>query len=79
MFDRCTAAECLGVLRRADALPDLVTVVESPRVDGIVRAICVVAIGQIADPSLVPKLSRLAAGGDSSLATKALAEALTIL
>jgi HEAT repeat protein len=79
VFDRCTAAECLGVLRRADAVPDLVTVVENPRAEGIVRAICVVALGQIADPSLVPKLSRLAAGGDSSLATKALAEALTIL
>ena len=47
--------------------------------DGCVRALCVVALGQIADPSLVPKLSRLSAGGDSSLATGALAEALTIL
>jgi HEAT repeat protein len=79
VFDRCTAAECLGVLRRADAVPDLAAVVENPRVEGIVRAICVVALGQIADPSVVPKLSRLAAGGDASLATKALAEALTIL
>jgi len=79
VFDKCTAAASLGVLRRADAITDLVAVIDDPNADGIVRAICVVALGQIADPSLVPKLSRLAAGGDSSLATKALAEALTIL
>jgi HEAT repeat protein len=78
-FDKATAAASLGVLRRADAVPDLVAVIDDPDVDGIVRAICVVALGQIADPSLVPKLSRLSAGGDSTLATKALAEALTIL
>jgi len=78
-FDKCAAAECLGVLRRADAVPELAAMAENVRVEGIVRAICVVALGQIADPSLVPKLSRLASGGDASLGTHALSEALTIL
>lgn len=78
-FDRCRAASCLGVLRRADAVPELVDVLRNRRVDGIVRALCAVALGQIGDPSPVPKLSRLGAGGSASLATKALAEALTIL
>jgi HEAT repeat protein len=79
VFDRCRAASCLGVLRRADALPELTGILHDRLQPGIVRALCVVAMGQIADPSIVPKLSRLAAGGDSSLATRALAEALTIL
>jgi HEAT repeat protein len=78
-FARCAAAACLGVLRRADAVPDLVAVVENPRADGIVRSIAIVALGQIVDPCLVPKLARLPAGGEVSLSTKALSEALTIL
>jgi HEAT repeat protein len=78
-FSKCTAAAALGVLRRVDAVDELVHVLENDRVDGIVRALCAVALGQIADPSLVPKLSRLSSGGDSTLATKMLQEALTIL
>jgi len=78
-FDRCRAASCLGILRRADAVPELSDVVRNHRADGIVRALCVVALGQIADPSPVPKLSRLSACAGSAFATKALAEALTIL
>jgi HEAT repeat protein len=78
-YEKCTAATCLGILRREDCLPELIAVVDNERVDGCVRALCLVALGQIADPSVVPKLSRLPAGGDSSLATDALAEALTLL
>jgi HEAT repeat protein len=79
VYDRCRAASCLGVLRRADAIPELVSIVHDQRSPGIVRALCVVALGQIADVSVVPKLSRLAAGGGSTLATRVLAEATTIL
>lgn len=78
-FERCRAASCFGVLRLADAVPELSAVVKDVRTDGIVRALCVVALGQIADPSPVPKLSRLGVCGGSAFATKALAEALTIL
>jgi HEAT repeat protein len=78
-FDKCRAASCLGVLRRADAVPELSEIARNRRVDGIVRSLCVVALGQIADPSPVPKLARLSVCRGSAFATKALAEALTIL
>jgi HEAT repeat protein len=78
-FEKCRAASCLGVLRRADAVPELAEIVMNRRIDGIVRSLCVVALGQIADPSPVPKLARLSACRGSAFATKALAEALTIL
>jgi HEAT repeat protein len=78
-YDRCRAASCLGVLRRADAVPDLVAMFRDRNAPGIVRALCVVALGQIADESVVPKLSRLSSGGGSTLATRVLAEAMGIL
>jgi len=78
-FVRCGAAACLGLLHRDEAIPDLVALLSNARTDGVVRALCAVALGRIADPSLVPKLSRLSSGSDATLATKALAEALTIL
>lgn len=78
-FDKCRAAACLGLLRRADAVSELTEVARNRRVPGVVRSLCVVALGQIADPLPVPKLSRLSVCRGSAFTTKALAEALTIL
>ncbi len=79
VFVRCGAAASLGALRRDDVVTELIPCLFNPRMDGVVRAFCAVALGQIADPSVVPKLSRLSSGCDTTFATKALAEALTIL
>lgn len=78
-YDRCRAASCLGVLRRADAVPELAAIVRDRKADGIVRAHCVVAMGQIADVSPVPRLARLSVCRGSAFATRAIAEAMSIL
>ena len=78
-FEKCRAATGLGTIRCVEAIPKLAEVIAARREDGIVRALCVVALGQIADVSLTPRLQRLSSGGGATLATKALAEALTIL
>lgn len=79
-YERSSAALALGQLRMRSAVMDLEVVYRDPKEKDILRAFAVVALGEIADPSPVPKLSRFAAGGnyDASPRIDPLNEILTI-
>src|SRR5207245_2944737 len=76
LYERGGAAMAMGVLRMSDAVTDLVDVYRDPKQLELVRAFCVVALGLIADPSPVPKLSRFSADNNYGLSIDPLNEVL---
>ncbi len=79
-YERGSAALALGALRLTTAIPDLEAVYRDRAAKDILRAYAVVALGQIADPSPVPKLARFSIDGDYSgaISVKPLNEVLSI-
>jgi HEAT repeat protein len=79
-FERGSAALALGALRAASSVGDLEVVCRDAKEKDILRAFSVVALGEIADPSPSPKLTRFAVDGNYDAAHKVdpLNEILTI-
>ncbi len=77
--ERAGAAATLGFLRAHEATQDLCQTARSATENGLVRALAVVALGQIADRSPVPKLSRLRIDDDPTLGSACVDEARSIL
>jgi len=79
LYERSSAAMSLAVLRINTAMPDLVEVYRDPHEKDMVRAFSVVALGVLADPSPVPKLSRMSIDNNYSISVDPLNEVLSIL
>lgn len=77
--ERSGAAVTLGILRMVEAAPRLIAIFEDKDDDPTVRAFTLVGLGFLADPSVVPKLSRLSSYGGYVLPLEPLAELVTIL
>jgi HEAT repeat protein len=69
-FERGSAALALGALKATSAVGDIEVVYRDTKEKDILRAFAVVALGEIADPSPVPKLTRFAADGNYDAAQK---------
>jgi len=69
-YERGSAALALGALKATSAVGDIEVVYRDPKEKDILRAFAVVALGEIADPSPVPKLTRFAADGNYDAAQK---------
>ncbi len=70
LYERGSAAMALGALRLAPAVPQLEAVYRDRNEKEMLRAFAVIALGQIADPSEVPKLARFAIDGDYGASAK---------
>jgi HEAT repeat protein len=79
VYERGGAAMGMGVLRLTEAYTDIVEVYRDKKEMDLVRAFAVVALGHIADPSAVPKLSKFAIDNNYSLSVDPLNEVLSIL
>jgi HEAT repeat protein len=79
-FEKGSAALALGALRMSAAVPDLEVVARDGKSEEMLRAFTLVALGDIADPSPVPKLSRFSVDGnyDAAVRVDPLNEVLTI-
>ena len=79
-FEKGSAALALGALRMTAAVPDLEVVARDGKSEEMLRAFTIVALGDIADPSPVPKLSRFSVDGnyDAAVRVDPLNEVLTI-
>lgn len=79
-FEKGSAALALGALKMTAAVPDLEVVARDGKSEEMLRAFVVVALGDIADPSPVPKLSRFSVDGnyDAAVRVDPLNEVLTI-
>jgi HEAT repeat protein len=69
-FERGSAALALGALRMTSAIGDIEAVYRDTKEKDILRAFAVVALGEIADPSPRPKLTRFAVDGNYDAAHK---------
>lgn len=63
-YERGSAALALGALRCTGAALDLEAVYRDPKETEILRAFSLVALGEIADPSPLPKLTRFSIDGN---------------
>jgi HEAT repeat protein len=79
ILERGSAAMAIGVLRMNDATDDLLAVYRDKKEQDIVRALTVVALGVLADPSPIPKLSRFAIDHNYGVNVDPLNEVLSIL
>ncbi len=79
-YERSSAAFALGALRYPSAVQDIEVVYRDVKEKDMLRAFAVVALGEIADPSPVPKLARFSIDGnyDASQKVDPLNEILTI-
>jgi HEAT repeat protein len=79
-YERTSAVFALGALRCTAAVSDIEVVYRDTKEKDILRAFAVVALGEIADPSPVPKLSRFSIDGnyDATAKIDPLNEVLTI-
>jgi HEAT repeat protein len=79
-YERGSAALALGALRCSAAALDLEAVYRDSKEKDILRAFAVVALGEIADPAPIPKLTRFSIDGnyDSSSKIDPLNEVLSI-
>lgn len=79
-YERGSAALALGALRCAGAALDLEAVYRDAKEKDILRAFSLVALGEIADPSPLPKLTRFSIDGnyDSAAHVDPLNEVLSI-
>ena len=79
IYERGSAAMALGVLRRNDAVPELIAVYENKRDQDMVRAFAVVSLGVLADPSPIPQLARFSIDNNYTIGMDPLNEVLSIL
>jgi HEAT repeat protein len=69
-YERTSAAFALGALRCTAAVSDIEMVYRDVKEKDILRAFAVVALGEIADPSPVPKLARFSIDGNYDATAK---------
>ncbi len=79
IYERGSAAMSLGVLRINAALPNLKAVYADKKEKDLVRAMAIVSLGVLADPSPLPKLSRFAIDNNYGVSVDPLNEVLSIL
>ncbi len=79
VYERGSAAMSLGVLRLNEAVPDLLAVYRDTKQQEMVRAMSVVALGVLADPSPVGQLTRFSIDNNYGLGNDPLNEVLSIL
>ncbi len=79
IYERGSAAMSIGVLRLNSAATDLLDVYGNKKEQDLVRAMAIVALGILADPSEIPKLARFSIDNNYGVTVDPLNEVLSIL